>query len=273
LIETDDLGKRKDDFADKITRFQNTQNPVKESDFYSNDHFQIYLRDNLSKKLSGKAACVTFWYCHKRGYVPSTKAGVRIGLEELGMLRHAALFKPIVSYGSPKQLWDGSDGDRGYWEAFGRDSEPCTSWDEDESWEVAWLITVWLHLKEDHKTLLKEKRAGRTTTEETGYLAYLARYISSLAFAGLQEAQRQNVAPSFATIMSSKSQFEAFTADTVKIARRVVRYRIDDLRSETAAARPTLNFARDESEWDRVYKKMLGDMTAEGVFDAMKARL
>ena len=126
LIETDELGKRKDDFAEKITRYQNTQNPVKESDFYSNDDFQIYLRDNLSKTLSGKAACSTFWYCHKRGYVPSAKAGVRIGLEELGMLRHAALWKPMVSYGSPKQLWDGSDGDRGYWEAFGRDGEQCT---------------------------------------------------------------------------------------------------------------------------------------------------
>ncbi|HEY5111469.1 MAG TPA: AIPR family protein [Acidimicrobiales bacterium] len=273
LIETDESGKRKDDFAEKITRYQNTQNPVKESDFYSNDDFQIYLRDNLSKTLSGKAACSTFWYCHKRGFVPSAKAGVRVGLEELGMLRHAALFKPMVSYGSPKQLWDGSDGDRGYWEAFGRDGDPCTSWDDEELWQIAWLITVWLGLKNDHKELLKQKRAGLTTSEETGHLAYLARYITSLAFAGLQEATRLGDAPPFSTIMASKTTFDAFSAETVKIARRVIRNRIEDLRSEKAAARPTLNFARDDSEWDRAYKKMLGDMTAEGIFTAMRSRM
>jgi hypothetical protein len=273
LIETDESGKRKDDFAEKITRYQNTQNPVKESDFYSNDEFQIYLRDNLSKALSGKAACATFWYCHKRGFLPSAKAGVRVGLEELGMLRHAALNEPIVSYGSPKQLWDGSDGDRGYWEAFGRDGEPCTNWDDEELWQVAWMISVWLSLKVDHKDLLKQKRAGLTTSEETGHLAYLARYITSLAFAGIREAQKQGAAPAFATIMASKNAFDLFSADTVKIARRVVRNRIEDLRSEKAAARPTLNFARDDSEWDRAQKKMLGDMTAEGVFSAMKSRM
>ena len=66
IIETNDLSGKKSKVADQITRFQNTQNPVKASDFFSNEPFQLWISEMIDKH-SGKAGFPAIWYEHKRG--------------------------------------------------------------------------------------------------------------------------------------------------------------------------------------------------------------
>jgi hypothetical protein len=66
IIETNDLPGKKSKVADQITRFQNTQNPVKASDFFSNEPFQLWISEMIDKH-SGKAGFPAIWYEHKRG--------------------------------------------------------------------------------------------------------------------------------------------------------------------------------------------------------------
>ena len=54
LIQTGEQISRKSELADNITRYQNTQNVVRESDFFSNELFQLWLTKNLPEQLSNK---------------------------------------------------------------------------------------------------------------------------------------------------------------------------------------------------------------------------
>lgn len=245
LIETLEDGKRKSLLADNITRFQNTQNPVRISDFLSNDPFQIWLRDNLASSLSGKGACITFNYIHKRGDRPNGAGRKKsIGLEELGMLRYACLYSPCLTYDKPKELWD--PGRSSYWKAFGRDGKECNSWSKGELAEVGWMIST-LHLIEaEAKKLADLKRKGEGGMADVTFLKYLARYIVALSFQTLKSEHEYGRVPDFVDLMSNESQFRKFTNPVLSSARTVVRQQLK-LLTETANAR--LNFARKEQYW------------------------
>jgi hypothetical protein len=268
LIETGESGKNKSVLADNITKFQNTQNPVRDSDFLSNEPFQLWLRDNLAQSLSGKGACISFWYCHKRGYMAKdTKHKKRIGMEELGMLRHSVFNGPALSYSTPKKLWDMSAGEKGsaYWSAFGRDGQPCSSWTREELAQVGWMLTTVQILEKRHKDLMAKKKAGDETPPEAGFLKYLSRYIVSLAARGFEKLQAQNRVPSYEEIMSHDSTFNKYTEDVLRIARRLVRDQMAHLRQSTAAD-PRHKLGRSVEMWEHLVARLLEEIEGEELF-------
>jgi hypothetical protein len=264
LIETLEGGKRKSQLADNITRFQNTQNPVRISDFLSNDPFQLWLRDNLAAKLSGKGPCISFNYIHKRGDKPSGTGRKRsIGLEELGMLRYAFLHSPCLTYDKPKELWD--PGRRMYWKAFGRDGEECSYWTEQELAEVAWMITALYDVESEHKKLsdLKRKNSDGNYTD-VSFLKYLARYIVSLSGHALRSEQRSGRVPNFEILMSTDGMYHRYTDPVIKSSRRIVRQQLALLRE--GSANPRLNYARKEEYWLTSLKSLVDELENEQVF-------
>jgi len=103
LIETEG-GKRKNQVADQITRFQNTQNPVKVSDFFSNEPIQKKIEAAFTDR-SGKGAFPSVWYEYKRGIKSSSTAGRRkITLETLAYLRYACLIDAPFTYKYAKDI-------------------------------------------------------------------------------------------------------------------------------------------------------------------------
>lgn len=267
LIETGQAGKRKNDLADNITRFQNTQNPVRDSDFLSNDPFQLWLRDNLPSAISSRGACIDFWYCNKRGWrAKGSQNRRRVTMEELGMLRHAVLRGPALSYTAPKQLWDlhGGEVETDYWWAFGREGVSCQSWTDEEISHVGWMLTSMVHLEEEHKRLRARLKEGEALPE-AGYLKYLARYIVSLSSHGIKDQQGRSQAPLFSEIMSSRSRFDEFTLPVIKVARRLVRNEMETLK-RTTAANPRLNLARSADIWNALCVRIIEEIESEQLF-------
>ena len=228
----------------------------------------MYLRDNLSKTLSGHGACAPFWYCHKRGYEPSNKPGRRVTLEELAMLRHAVLNGPQLSYASPKSLWDGaSNGDLEYLKAFGSNGVRVESWSIEEMNEVGWMITTLFRIHDAHADQLKKKKNGEEVkADETGHLKNLSRFITSLVYVALREGQRKDAVPEFKEIMASTSTFDFYIKDPLKIARRLVDEKLQDLK-KGKGANVRLNLGRSEEMWDELREKLLVAIDREEIMN------
>lgn len=238
LIETDQFGKHKNEIADKITRFQNTQNPIKLPDFKSNDPIQIWLRDNLSNRLSGKGANIEFWYCHKRGYEPSNTPGIRVTSEDLGKIRHAFLHGPKVAYKEPKTIWDESNNDAVYWEAFGKNSEPCTSWSDTDLAEVGWALRTRQELRRIKSEMKRLSSSDQEPPRELKHLEALAIYIMSLVAVGIRKKQELGLAPSFTEIMATTPNYHLHTKELLNKVRGIVRSEVE--RSESVNIRQEL---------------------------------
>jgi hypothetical protein len=228
LIETSQFGKKKNETADKITRFQNTQNPIKLPDFKSNDVMQIWLRDNLSNSLSGKGANIEFWYCHKRGYEPSNTPGIRITSEDLGRIRHAFLYGPRVAYKEPKTIWDESNNDATYWEAFGISGEKCNSWGNEPLAEVGWALRTRQELRKIKSEMKKATTEDVEPPAEIRHLESFAIYIMSLCASGVRKMQELKLAPSFTDIMATNTNYEKYTKELIGFVRRIVRTEIQN---------------------------------------------
>jgi hypothetical protein len=250
LIETGEAYRNKSNFAENITRYQNTQNPVRLSDFFSNEPLQLWLRDHLAETISGKGANAPFYYVHKRGYKPSKAAGAAISLEELAHLRHAMLYGPVTSYSDSKSFWDMTSDSGRYWEAFGRDGKPCESWTNEEMAVVGWGITTWTGLRNLHKQIRNEARKDpdRPVLPEYGYLGYLARYVTALAHSGLLQVRDNGDFSSFVDLMASRDNYRKFSDPIVVRARELLQ---DAMRSRTRKheANARLNVGRDSEAW------------------------
>jgi len=228
LIETSQFAKKKNETADKITRFQNTQNPVKMPDFKSNDPIQLWLRDNLSNSISGKGANIEFWYCHKRGYEPSNTPGQRITSEELAKVRHAFLHGPRIAYKEPKTIWDESENGGIYWEAFGSDDKECQLWSSEEMAEVGWALRTRNEIRRIKSEMRKKTMGESDPPGELKYLEAFSIYIMSLVAAGIRKKQQLGLAPNFKEIMSSEPNYEKYTQDLINFVRSLVRNEVQN---------------------------------------------
>lgn len=262
LIETGEEYRNKSNFAENVTKYQNTQNPVRLSDFFSNDPIQLWLRDNLAQ-LSGRGPVPPFYYVHKRGYKPSRAAGKAITLEELALLRHAVLHGPTTSYADSKSYWDKTSDNGRYWEAFGSAGRPCDSWGSIDLSIAGWSIATWMKLRKIHADLRAAARANpeARVSSEAGYLGYLARYVTALAYVGLEQAIRMDYVDSVDTIIATKSSYQRCEPIILK-ARELVQDEMR-LRSRTTQANPRLNMARDTDTWSAL-REAIVDKLASG---------
>lgn len=115
LIRISDFSLAKDhEFLTDITRYNNTQNSVKISDFRSNDPVQKDLSRKFQSVVRGGK---TYWYKNKRSRETRDRV-IPISLEELAKAVHAFRFGPDDVWGGTKYLFEiGPKG--GYEKVFG----------------------------------------------------------------------------------------------------------------------------------------------------------
>jgi hypothetical protein len=259
LIATGTKDAESSTFAKAITKFQNTQNPVKSSDFWSNDPFQIWLSLNLAKQLSGKGAVEPFRYLHKRGAETTQAAkGKPLTIQQLAQLRHSVLYGPALSYAAPKSYWE-HDAVR-YWEAFGVGGKEVASWSTEELYRVGWAITMLFRVK----TTAAEIKRDDPESRETLYLDYLARFAVALAHAGVLEAMRTKKVESFESLMHSKETFDRISDQLLKR----IRIKLQDeiaARVEQGQANPRLNLGRDDAGFRRIRDSLVGAMKIDPI--------
>lgn len=262
LIETQQRYGHKSELADKITRFQNTQNPVKASDFYSNDLIQLWIRDNVPK-LSGRGAVPLFWYENKRGPRPTSAKGRKVTIEQLAQLRYACLVDAPFTYRSAKDIWDTQNNSAAYWRAFGSNGEgPVSEWSQEEVAEALWMLRCWFSLRELQKDMQKGKVP--VVENEMPYLGVLAKYITALTFVGMTEAQRAGSFESFQDLIGSKGYCDSIQDPILSEARRLVRAEYRSWRQQ-GVANPSLNMPRSEPTWHRLRRDLVEELKASQV--------
>jgi hypothetical protein len=134
------------EFLKDVTRFNNTQNAVKISDFRSNDPVQKDLHRRFAElSRAGKG----YYYKNKRSR-ESASNKLPIGMEELAKAIHAFRFGPDDMFGGTKHLFDIS-AKGGYVKVFG---EPVSKLSEEEFR----LLAGTYFLCEEVHSLWKEKR-------------------------------------------------------------------------------------------------------------------
>ncbi|MEU0198491.1 MULTISPECIES: AIPR family protein [unclassified Streptomyces] len=232
-------------FTENIIRYNNTQNPVKVSDFFSNDEIQIWIRDNLPK-LSGKGPVPSFYYIHKSGYKPKGASGRGIKIEQLAGIRHAFLYGPVVSYREPAQFFDRS---LRYWEAFGVNGRSVDSWNAEEVAQVAAAITVHQRVQGIGKEL-KGKESTKNLPEAK-YLYRLARYVTGLVAVGL-EAVRAGTFNDYQTLIASTPTFDKYVDPILREARTVLRHEWRRIQEGRSGVQVEYNLARDDKLWVRL---------------------
>jgi hypothetical protein len=137
---------------DRITRFNNTQNAMKLSDFRSNDPVQISLVNYINEipAFGGRK----YTYRNKR-----TQAGDRskiaIRLDDFCRAVYAYQFGPTDCFGGQSHLYDtGKEG--GYVRLFGKELEPLPQSEFDRLFGI-WLVTSFV---------TEQLRKERTTTDD-----------------------------------------------------------------------------------------------------------
>jgi hypothetical protein len=259
IIETDGKYRNKSKVADQITRYQNTQNPVKASDFFSNEPFQQWISLKFDE-LSGKRGFPQMWYEHKRGMKSgqSTAGRKKLTMEQLATLRYACVVDAPFTYKRAKDIWNGENNNAHYWQAFGSDGQEVVEWSQEELAEVSWMITTWNGLREIHAGFKKNK----SQNPEKTYLGVLARYVTALAIDLVKHLQEEQKLPSFQELTANQSAYKTTMDDILKVCRRAVK---DSLEREwnNKVANPRLNMPQDADTWSSLKQRVRSDYAFE----------
>jgi hypothetical protein len=233
--------------TDQITRFQNTQNPVKAADFFANEPLQSWISKQIDS-ISGKGQMPATWYEHKRGVkTGSTSNRRKLTMEQLANLRYACLHEPTFTYKTAKDIWNGEEDNKNYWLAFGRGAEgdKVTEWTRAEIAEVEWMINTWFKLRDKHKDLMKK---GAAESPEKAWLGVMSRYITALMHSLIVHLQKQNVLPSFEEISANYKTHEKALDEIQLLCRTSVRRAIQSDKWKSVA-NPRLNMPQDTDQW------------------------
>jgi hypothetical protein len=244
-------------FTENIIRYNNTQNPVKASDFLANDDIQVWLRDSLPK-LSGKGPVPSLYYVYKSGYKPKGAAGRGVKIEQLAGIRHAFIYGPVPSYREPQQFFDRA---ARYWEAFGVQGQQVALWSEEELAKAG--IAIAIHDRVQKLGKILKANAATKDTDEAKYLYRLARYVMALVSVGL-EAIREEEFNDYRTLMASSATFDKYVNPILDRARTVLRHEWKSRMGQRAGVQPEYNLARDDRAWIR-----LSDTVREEVLTAL----
>jgi hypothetical protein len=262
LTETTD--KYGGSFTENIIRYNNTQNPVVASDFFSNDAIQVWLRDQLPRS-AGKGAVPNFYYVYKAGYRPNGVSGFGMKIDELGKIRHAFLNGPNLSYKAPKDIFSTANKKKVYWEAFGADSHPAEFWDEEDLAKALTAIALNKAVQDQGKALKAD--SSTKDSDEAKYMTRLSRYIMALVGVGL-EAIRDETFHDYKTLIASKATFNKHVLPILRQARTSLRSEYKRRKDERPEQQPEYNLARDPKVWtrlsDEVREASITDRVIEG---------
>lgn len=149
LMRVSEVKLSDDDFLDKVTRYNNTQNAVKVSDFRSNDPVQRALAKKFAKLYRGGRQ---YWYKNKRSGERDPRR-IPIGMEEFVKTIFAFRFGPSDMFGGTAHVFDsGKDG--GYLKLFATENEIWTTVTDEQ---FNGLAGTWF-LCERVRQILKEEK-------------------------------------------------------------------------------------------------------------------
>lgn len=224
------------EFIDRVIRFNNTQTPVRDSDFRSNDAIQEFLADALNK-YSGKGACSPFFYQHKRGKKQVAGKHRILSFEDLARIRYSYLYDPTTAYKHPSALWTD---DREYALAFGIDGVRLDRWSEEKVAETAIMVAL-TDLAD------QQAKAGREQNPAFGYLVRLNLWAVGLFGYGLREMTKTYDPVAWA---ASRPAFESAVLPLVEPAFLSMTEVYDRRLAEKGPQiRPEYNLARDPVYW------------------------
>ncbi len=242
-------------FTENVIRFNNTQTPVKASDFFANDAIQLWLRDNLDKR-SGKTPIPAFQYIHKAGYKADKDVGRKqLKIDAFAGIRHAFIYGPTVSYREPATFFDRNEK---YAEAFGVDGKIEASWDDETLNQALCAYAVYEEVYAFGNAL--KKNPDTKDLPEARYLRRLARYVAALIGEGLRVLMPKEI-PDHSVLMASPVMFHRYVDPLMKEARRLVRYQMEQLQDKYV--QPEYKFGRDEDAW-LILKKRMRDSVLTG---------
>jgi AIPR protein len=156
ITEFDFAKARSDSFLEKITKFNNTQNTIKISDFRSNDPVQTSISNYMSNVMASGGR--KFFYRNKRSQIVD-RSKIFVGLDEFCRTIHAVLFGPADIFGGLSYLYDTSP-KGGYTKLFGDPNEPLAEATFNAYFAI-WLICA------RAREVLKQKAAEREDAIET----------------------------------------------------------------------------------------------------------
>jgi AIPR protein len=246
-------------FTENMVKYNNTQNPVKVSDFVSNDPIQLWLTKELTA-LSGKGPLHSFYYVHKSGYSPKKTQGLRkLNIDDFARTRHAYLYGPTVSYREPGTFFDKQGR---YKEAFGVDGTIVSTWEPETLYEAAVAVAINERVRAIAKRMKQTEKAK--ALPETRYLYRLSRYITALVGVALKETKDDSF-KEYAALVFAAAQFDAIVRPYIKTARgHILREMVS--RSATSV-QPEYNFARDDVAWNDMKTLMLSSIAGEELLD------
>jgi hypothetical protein len=153
------------DFLSDVTRYNNTQNSIKISDFRSNDPVQKDLKNKFARISVGAKTCD---YKNKRRREPDANK-FAIGMEDFAKTIHSFKFGPDDMSGGTKYLFDTSS-KGGYIRIFG---EPGSHLPEEQFEELAGIYFLCTEVE----SLWKAKRQAEGEDEEASSPALERRWI------------------------------------------------------------------------------------------------
>lgn len=246
-------------FTDNMIKYNNTQNPVKVSDFVSNDAIQLWLSKELTA-LSGKGPLHTFYYVHKSGYSPKKMQGLRkLNIEDFARTRHAFLYGPTISYREPASFFDRQGR---YKEAFGVEGHLLSTWDPETLYEAAVAVAI----NERVRTIATNRKKNEKTRDmlETKYLYRLSRYITAMVGVALRQIKDESF-KEYAPLIVSSKQFDEIVKPYIKVAREHVLREMVEL--SKSSVQPEYNFARDDTAWIKLKTLMTSSVIDEQIGD------
>jgi hypothetical protein len=134
------------DFLDNLTKYNNTQNAIKVSDFRSNDKIQHDIKDRFYALPSVRGK--KFAYKRKRSGPGerdiSARSDTTIGMEEFTKTLYAFLYGPDDVYGGTSHVFDATS-EGGYTKLFGENGQilPSLSKDIFEYYAGIWFICTY----------------------------------------------------------------------------------------------------------------------------------
>jgi hypothetical protein len=261
IIETGE--KYRSDLTTAITKFQNTQNSIKDWDFRSNDPIQEWLHaegfPKINKLAVLKKSGTEFYYEYKRGSANSSasrrkKGQTILSLDKVGHLRYCALVGPVEVFTKPKAFWsletDNKDDNLLYWTAFGRNMEEIAQFSEEELCELAWALMVnqkLINLSTDYrkKALSSNDEDIKTNSLLIGNnLRYLSRWVMALAAYGF----KKQTLHSHKDVMSDNDLFDKIYESFVTPAMDIT-IELLDKRVQLLEARPNVNLSKSTKDW------------------------
>jgi len=166
-------------FANEVTRYNNTQNVIKVSDFRSNDPIQIDLAEKF-RKLQRNGKKVDY---HPKRTDSKRAQSITIRLEEFAKVCYCFLCDPVKFSGSTSFLFDVTDGG-GYRHVFGDGSTVWTKMPDEEfklRSSIWWMAAAF---GERLKDIKKTDRDPKTLAalERKWFVIYAAKVILEQAF-------------------------------------------------------------------------------------------